>query len=104
MAGYLIERGHRIIAHNWKTSFCEIDLVSIKDNNIYFTEVKYRKNFSYGDGFQAITADKKKRMSFAAKTFLAAHKYQYQELSPLLAVASVTGSDFDQLDFLVLDQ
>ena len=104
MAGYLIERGHRIIAHNWKTSFCEIDLVSIKDNNIYFTEVKYRKNSSYGDGFQAITADKKKRMSFAAKTFLAAHEYQYQELSPLLAVASVTGSDFDQLDFLVLDQ
>ena len=104
VAGYLIERGHRIIAHNWKTSFCEIDLVSIKDNNIYFTEVKYRKNISYGDGFQAITADKKKRMSFAAKTFLAAHKYQYQELSPLLAVASVTGSDFDQLDFLVLDQ
>ena len=104
VAAYLIEQGHSILAHNWKTPFCEIDLVSIKNNNIYFTEVKYRRNTSHGDGFQAITANKKKRMNFAAETFLAAYKYQYQEPSPLLAVASVTGPDFNQIDFLILDQ
>ena len=44
VANYLRTKGHRIIARNHKTKFYEIDIVSIKDNKIYFTEVKYRKN------------------------------------------------------------
>ena len=47
--------GHEIIERNWRTRYCEIDIVSKKDNALYFTEVKYRKNDNFGDGLAAIT-------------------------------------------------
>lgn len=104
VAAYLIQNGHQIVAQNWKTSTCEIDLVSVKDNHIYFTEVKYRKNNFRGTGFQAVDNKKLKRMIYASKVYLSANRNKYQNLSPLLAVASVSGANFDQIEFLVLDK
>ena len=43
VADYLESHGHTIIARNHKTFFYEIDIISTKDNYIYFTEVKYRE-------------------------------------------------------------
>lgn len=104
VADFLVRDGHQIVARNWKTPACEIDLVSQKGDHIYFTEVKYRQNNSRGGGFQAVDNKKHKRMTFAAEVFLAAHKNQCQNLLPLLAVASVSGIDFSQIEFLVLDR
>lgn len=36
--------GHEIIERNWRTRYCETDIVSMKDDVLWFTEVKYRKN------------------------------------------------------------
>ncbi|QCT41597.1 ribonuclease HII [TM7 phylum sp. oral taxon 952] len=54
-ADWLVADGHEIIARNWRTRYCEIDIVSKKDKVLYFTEVKYRKNDNFGDGLAAIT-------------------------------------------------
>ena len=35
VAEYLARNGHQVIARNWKTPFCEIDLISAKDDHIY---------------------------------------------------------------------
>jgi ribonuclease HII len=90
---HLESEGHKIITHNWKTKFCEIDIVSEKSNTLYFTEVKYRKTSTHGDGLTAITPTKLKQMRFAADAFIAMHpEYNYHQ--PLLQAASVSGSDF----------
>lgn len=43
-ADWLTPVGHEIIERNWRTRYCEVDIVSMKDDVLWFTEVKYRKN------------------------------------------------------------
>ncbi len=101
VADYLRAKGHNIIARNHKTKFYEIDIVSTKDDKIYFTEVKYRKDQYRGTPLDMVTKKKLQQMTFAAEAFL---KY-YQDLadfSPLLATGLVSGSDFTLDDWFIL--
>ena len=84
----LINNGHDIIARNWRTRYCEIDIISKKDNTLYFTEVKYRKNNNFGDGFDAIDSRKEKQIRFADELFLSRASY-FQDLDIKLLVANV---------------
>ena len=96
---YLESKGHEIVARNYKTKTCEIDIVSILNGQIYFTEVKYRKSQLAGSGLHAITKSKLKQMEYAAKVFLKNYR-EYQTLSPVLAAAAVTGEDFEVKDWV----
>lgn len=89
-ADWLAASGHEIIARNWRTRYCEIDIVSVKGEVLYFTEVKYRKNDDFGDGLAAITAKKQRQMRFAAELFLAG-KPEYSGMAAKLLAASVSG-------------
>ena len=89
-ADWLMARGHEIVARNWRTRYCEIDIVSVKGEVLYFTEVKYRKNDDFGDGLAAITAKKQRQMRFAAELFLAG-KPECSGMAAKLLAASVSG-------------
>lgn len=89
-ADWLTARGHEIVARNWRTRYCEIDIVSVKGEVLYFTEVKYRKNDDFGDGLAAITAKKQRQMRFAAELFLAG-KPECSGMAAKLLAASVSG-------------
>ena len=95
---YLERNGHFIVERNYKTRFCEIDIVSLKDDKVFFTEVKYRKNVKHGGGFAAITHEKQKQMKYAVDVFFKFYP-DYYEFNPLLAVASVSGDDFSVDDW-----
>ena len=101
VCGYLEGLGHKIVARNFKTRFYEIDIVSVCDDKIYFTEVKTRSSSEFGGGLAAIDARKLRQMRFAAECFL---KYQtiYNIYSPILAVASVDG-DYKVLDWFPIN-
>ena len=87
VADWLSTDGHEIIARNWRTRYCEIDIVSVKDDVLYFTEVKYRKNDDFGGGLAAITAKKQRQMRFAAELFIAKHPQHEGRDMRMLAVA-----------------
>ncbi len=89
-ADWLTARGHEIVARNWRTRYCEIDIVSVKGEVLYFTEVKYRKNDDFGDGLAVITAKKQRQMRFAAELFLAG-KPECSGMAAKLLAASVSG-------------
>lgn len=91
VADMLKSRGHKILNRNWRTRWCEIDIISQKNDVVYFTEVKYRKNADYGDGLEAITANKLKQMKFAAEYYALKNKLSGQIQ---LAVSSVSGNNF----------
>ena len=95
---YLVRQGHKIVARNYKTYFYEIDIVSICDNKIYFTEVKYRKNGDFGGGLMAVDGKKQRQMRYAAESFLKS-KPEFKNLDPILAVANVEGEDFTMKDW-----
>lgn len=101
VADYLVQRGHEIIDRNWKTKYCEIDIISQKDGTIYFTEVKYRRQPNQGGGLAAITPKKLQQMTFAARVYVKAKRTNDMDLR--LAVASVTGQPPIVGDWIVLD-
>lgn len=92
---FLKKQGHKLIKRNWKTKYCEIDIVTLKKDTIYFTEVKYRGSAVSGDGLEAITKSKIKKMIFAAEIFI--NSYNLNNSKYILAVASLSKSPM-QLD------
>lgn len=98
-ASYLKSLGHRIVERNWKTKYCEIDIVSIVDGDVYFSEVKYRSRSTSGDGLAAITAKKLKQMRFAAEYYSAKNKV----LNMKLAAISMSGKPAKVDSFLEIE-
>jgi ribonuclease HII len=99
-ANHLVRDGHVILHRNWKTKYCEIDIVSRKGGTIYFTEVKYRKNDAQGGGMAAITKKKLNQMKFAANYF--AQAQQIMDADLLLAVVTVIGQPPAVEEYIVL--
>lgn len=69
-ANYLEIRGFYILETNWRTPWCEIDIVAQKSDCIYFVEVKYRRNSLQGTGFDYITQKKLAQMTRAAESWV----------------------------------
>jgi ribonuclease HII len=86
-AEYLIGKGHEILARNWKTKYCEIDIISKMNDILYFTEVKYRKNDRAGGGIEAITRKKENQMRFAARFYLETNRLDGKIDARLSAIA-----------------
>lgn len=91
--------GYTIIAQNWRTKYCEIDIVASKQDIVYFVEVKYRKNSQWGDGFDAITPKKLKQMGLSARIWISSNDWQGDAL---LMAASVAGDPPQILDIIEL--
>lgn len=70
VAEELKKRQHRIIALNWRTRRCEIDIVSMRKNTVYFTEVKTRSQNIWGSGLDYISKTKLKQMCFAVEMWV----------------------------------
>ena len=96
-ADYLRKLGFKIRELNWRTRFCEIDIVAEKSRRLYFVEVKYRRNADRGSGIDYITARKLRQMRFAAEYWTARHYWKYD---CQLAAISFDG---DKLRFELID-
>lgn len=88
-ASYLQTLGHQIVERNWKTKYCEIDIISELNDTIFFTEVKYRRQPRQGGGLAAITPTKLRQMRFAARIYGSYRKLSDTDMR--LAVMSLTG-------------
>jgi ribonuclease HII len=100
-ANYLAKLGHTIIDRNWKTKYCEIDIVSSFNNVIYYTEVKYRRRLEQGGGVAAITRSKLKKMKFALKVYVMSNDIDDTDIR--LAVVTLVGQPPVIENFLELD-
>lgn len=100
VADFLRKNGHAILARNWRTKYCEIDIVSQKDDVFYFTEVKYRRNTRNSDGLDAITQRKLSKMQLGAMSFAQENGLQHNTLR--LAVAAVSGDNYQITNLIVL--
>jgi uncharacterized protein (TIGR00252 family) len=67
IADFLKANKFKILAQNWRTRVCEIDIVARKDKIVYFVEVKYRSSEKQGSGLEYITPKKLQQVHFAAE-------------------------------------
>jgi|SRR3989344_1393411 len=96
-AKYLEKLGYEILALNWKTRYCEIDIISKRKKVIYFIEVKYRKTADQGAGLDYITAKKLGKMQFAARMWVSENDWN-NDYS--LGALEVSGPEFEVTNFL----
>ena len=90
----LCKQGYEILARNWKTRVCEIDIVAKKDKVVYFIEVKYRSNPLQGSGFDYITPRKRQQIEFSAKIWN--QQNDWSDDCRLLA-AAVAGTSYQDI-------
>jgi len=59
---FLEAKGHVILDRNYKRKTGEIDIISSVKEYLVFTEVKYRTSSVCGEGAEAVTSSKQKRI------------------------------------------
>lgn len=65
--------GYRVLAANARAGGNELDLVVRRGRRLVFCEVKMRRRTDFGDPLEAIDAEKRRRVTRAAESFLARH-------------------------------
>lgn len=96
-AEYLSSKKFEILSQNWRTRWCEIDIVAKKKKIIYFVEVKYRKRADFGGGLDYITPTKLKQMKFAAEFWISNNNWSGDYR---ISAIEVSGSSFEITEFL----
>lgn len=79
-AGYLEHRGYIVIAHNVRTPYGEIDIVTEKDGFTIFVEVKTRTSSSLGPPEISVTPRKQEHMLAAAEHYAQEHEIDYWQI------------------------
>lgn len=67
----LERRGYTILARRYRTRAGEVDIVARDGPTIVFVEVKARRGSDFGEGAEAVTAFKRRRIVAVALDFLA---------------------------------
>lgn len=67
---FLIHRGYKILARNYKTSLGEIDIVARDKDSLVFIEVKARRSDRFGMPCEAVSKFKQRQISKAALLYL----------------------------------
>lgn len=90
-AAYLMEKGFRILARNYRSRFGEIDIIAEDGKYLLFAEVKTRKSSSLVGPAEAVTAAKRARIARTAMLYLQNHRTGLQPRFDVVAV--VVGKD-----------
>lgn len=69
-AGFLEEKGYRILERNFYSKYGEIDLIARDGEYLVFLEVKYRASGQGGHPLEAVNAKKQQRIKKAARYYL----------------------------------
>lgn len=69
---YLLSRGLRLVARNFRARVGELDLVMVDADELVVVEVRRRTRADYGGAAASVTAAKRTRLRRTAQTFLAA--------------------------------
>lgn len=70
----LSRRGYVVLARRYRTRFGEIDIVARDGEMLVFVEVKARDGERFGDGAEAVTPWKQRRVTNMAVDYIARHR------------------------------
>jgi putative endonuclease len=89
-AGYLEERGYKVIARNARTPYGEIDIVAEKEGFTIFVEVKTRTSNSLGPPEISVTPRKQEHMLAAAEYYTQKNEIDHWQID-VIAVVGIPG-------------
>lgn len=74
-ADALAAKGFNIQVRNWRTKWCEVDIIAQLEETLWFIEVKYRATTSFGDGLEYVGPSKLQHMQRAAELWTTMHHW-----------------------------
>jgi putative endonuclease len=96
---WLIHKNFTILNRNWRTRWCEVDVIAERSSSIHIIEVKYRRRPDFGTGFDYITFNKRERLKRAAQIWL--HSHGQVNASYQIDVIAVNGvMKFENIEYL----
>lgn len=99
-ADYLINKGYRIIARNFRRKGGELDIVALDGKMLAVVEVKARKFGSLTDGMDAITYQKRRSIIRTAQRFIDEADVDFDEMRFDVAEVTLTTEEIPRvLDF-----
>ncbi|TFG47055.1 MAG: YraN family protein [Dehalococcoidia bacterium] len=73
---HLEAAGFEILATNWRGENAEIDIITQKDNELVFVEVRAKSTREFGSPAESITRRKRQKLIGAAECYLAQHQVE----------------------------
>lgn len=74
-AAYLVAEGHSIMEQNFAAKSGEIDIISMYQGVLVFTEVKFRGSARYGPALSAVSRSKQEKMVKTALFYMKKRGY-----------------------------
>lgn len=74
-ARFLERAGHRVLGRNWRTRFCELDLITRDRAGVHIVEVKYRARTGQGNACEYVTPAKIRQLERGAQAWAQAEEY-----------------------------
>lgn len=71
---YLLDKGFAVLHYNWRSGHKEIDLIARERDILVFVEVKSRRDESFGNAYDAVTAQKIRNLISAAEVYVNKYK------------------------------
>lgn len=90
-ARYLVGLGHQLLDQNWRTRFCELDIVTIHQGVVHIVEVKYRESRQWGTAVEYVVPAKIARLQRAAAAWCQAKRYSGAWQIDIVAVDGPVG-------------
>ena len=73
---FLADKGYRILSTKYRCAHGEIDIIARDADELVFVEVRTRRQSSYGQPEESITAAKARRLVAASHQYLQAHELE----------------------------
>lgn len=70
---FLLKKGHQILELNFRFEHNEVDLISLDQDILVFSEVKTRSSFDFGFPEEAVTLKKQESLKKVAEFYMTEH-------------------------------
>ena len=94
-AKFLKARGYTIVERNFRTPFCEVDIIARKGDVLAFVEVKTRLNENFGRPCEAVTPAKQRLYLRAADYYFA---FKPIDLTVRFDVIEILSGDINHIE------
>jgi putative endonuclease len=97
-AGYLSEKGYKILFMNWKYGKHEIDIIAAKDDFIVFVEVKFRSDELMVPLGTVISKEKQRSLIYAAEGYI--RRFAIDKESRFDVITIIGKEDEEKIDHI----
>ena len=97
-ADYLLKKGYKIAARNFRSRFGEIDIVAENADFVAFVEVKTRSRDYISRPSEAVTSSKQRKIIKTARYYLLENEKGLQPRFDVIEIVTASKNDFRVLE------